>query len=328
MPSQRFDGAESLTVVVPVLNEAAGLEKLIARLAPVLEASGCTWNILFVDDGSTDNTLGLLRALNQREPRITAISLSRNFGKELAVAAGLRHSHASATVTMDGDLQHPPEAITEFVLKWREGYDVVYGQRVSRKDRIGWRRVGTRVFYWILDHLSSTDVLGDATDFRLFSSKAKDALNLIGERKRYNKGLFTWIGFSAAAVPIDVPERQDDDGSRWQPVRLLRFALDGIISFSTIPLRVWTVLGLFVSAIAFLYMLIVLFNTFMFGDPVRGYPTLMVTVLFFAGIQLISLGVIGEYLSRVYEEVKARPLYLVSEKIGLESGSPSAAFET
>lgn len=314
---------KTVSVVVPVLNEQDGLAPLLARLVPVLESSGLAWSILFVDDGSTDGTLAAVRALTAKDPRIGAISLSRNFGKEIAVAAGLSYVTSDATVVMDSDLQHPPEVIPDFLARWREGYEVVFGQRIDRHADSAWRRVGAKFFYGLFHALSGTELQPRSCDFRLLSRTAREAVNSMGERKRYNNGLFAWIGFKSIGVPFDMPPRRTGDASRWLPLKLLRFALDGLASFSTIPLRVWSILGLLVSAVAFTAMLVIVTKTLLYGDPVRGYPTLMVTVLFLAGIQLISLGVIGEYLGRVYEEVKGRPLFLVREEIGVSS--PGAA---
>lgn len=316
---------QRLSVVIPVLNEAGLLESLLQKLIPVLVETKMTFDVIFVDDGSTDATLPNLRAAHARDPRIKVIALSRNFGKEVAVAAGLKYASGDAVVVMDSDLQHPPEVIPTFLAKWREGFDVVYGQRVDRQADSLWRRVGARIFYRMFHHLSGTELQANSCDFRLFSARAAAAINRMGERKRYNNGLFAWIGYPAVGVPFTMPPRISGGQSRWAPIRLLRFALDGLASFSTIPLRVWSVLGLTISAIAFVYMSLVMIKTIAFGDPVRGYPTLMVTILFFSGIQLISLGVIGEYLGRVYDEVKARPLYLVREELGFEQRPANGA---
>jgi glycosyltransferase involved in cell wall biosynthesis len=320
-----------LSVVVPVLNEETGIGRLLARLVPVLERTAETWEIVFVDDGSTDRTLAELRTAHGRDPRIKALSLSRNFGKEIAVAAGLKRATGAAVVLMDADLQHPPEIIADFVRKWREGYDDVYGQRIDRAADSPARRGLSRVFYRTFRMLSGTQLPENAGDFRLLSRRAVDAFNRMGERARFNKGLFAWIGFKSAGVPFDVPDRPDGGGSRWSPRKLVRFALDGIFSFTTIPLRIWSVIGLAVSLLAFAYIVGFLLKTLIFGTDLKGFPTLVVSIMFFSGIQLISLGVIGEYLGRIYEEVKARPLFLVSEEIGLEpacDGGAAAAAES
>ena len=310
-------GYRSLSVVIPVLNEAAGLEPLLARLAPVLDATGLEWSILFIDDGSRDDMLARLREAHSRNPRVTTVALSRNFGKEIAVAAGLRYATGDAVIIMDSDLQHPPETIPQFIAKWREGHDVVFGQRIDRHADSAWRRQGAKLFYRIFHALSGTELQENSCDFRLLSRRAVNSINRIGERVRYNNGLFAWIGYPSVAVPFDMPPRPTGEASRWLPLKLARLAFDGLASFSPVPLRIASAFGLLVSVIAFAYMAWIMTKTLVFGDAVRGYPTLMVTVLFFSGVQLIFLGILGEYLGRVYEEVKARPLFLVREEVGV-----------
>lgn len=307
----------SLTVVIPVLNEENGINALLERLQPSLEQLDLNWDVLFVDDGSTDGTLERLRALHAFDSRIRALSLSRNFGKEVASAAGLRHVTADAAVLMDADLQHPPEMIAEFVKHWQSGYDVVYGQRMDRKTDSPMQRLSARAFYAIFRRLSGTSLPPGAGDFRLLSRKAVRAMNRMGERVRFNKGLFAWMGFKSIGVPFNVSQREGGR-SRWRPHQLLRFAMDGLTSFSTIPLRVWSYLGLTVSAFAICLAIYFLVSTLVYGTDVPGFPTLIISVLFFSGVQLISLGVIGEYLGRIYEEVKGRPLFLVGERLGVE----------
>lgn len=309
--------AERLSVVVPLYNEESGVDRLLEALVPVLEATGLDYEVIAVDDGSADATLEALRRANAQNPRVKAVALSRNFGKEIAVAAGLRHANGDAAIVMDGDLQHPPEHIPRFLELWRAGYDVVYGQRKDRSTDAPGRRLLARIFYRTFRTLSGTALHPNAGDFRLLSRKALDAMNRLGERARFNKGLFAWIGFKTAGVPFDVPERAGDGGSRWRLRRLWHFALDGIASFTTAPLRIWSYLGLAISLLALLSGTVIIVKTMLFGERVAGYPTLMVSVLFLGGIQLISLGVIGEYLGRVYEEVKARPLYLLAETVGI-----------
>lgn len=306
----------ALTVIIPAFNEAKGIDALVAALTPELEATGLAWDVVFVDDGSRDDTLLRLRDLHARDARFTAIALSRNFGKEIAVAAGLTYARGDAVVIMDADLQHPPDVIHRFLAKWREGYDVVYGQRDDRDTDGPFRRLFSRGFYRLFAEMSGTVLPDGAGDFRLLDRRAVDAMNRIGERARFNKGLYAWIGFNAIGVDFHVPPRHDGGGSRWRPRQLWRFALDGLISFSTIPLRVWSYIGLVVSSVAFAYVVIFFTKTLIFGADVPGFPTLIISVLFLGGMQLISLGVIGEYLGRIYEEVKDRPLFLVSEEIG------------
>ena len=315
--SVRQPAGRKLSVVIPGLNEEAAIPALIERLKPVLERTGLDWEIIFIDDGSTDGTLPLLKSLNSRDPRIKAVSLSRNFGKEIAAAAGLNYASGDAAVLMDADLQHPPELIEEFLKRWQEGYQVVYGRRRDRDADGLLHRASARLFYSAFEQLSGTVLPEGAGDFRLLDRKAIDAMNRMGERVRFNKGLYAWMGFRSVGVSFTVPRRASGI-SRWRPRQLLRFAFDGITSFTTIPLRVWSYLGLVISLLAFGYAIMVLVKTLLFGADVPGYPTLIISVMFFAGVQLISLGVLGEYLGRMYEEVKGRPLFLVAEELGID----------
>ena len=305
-----------LSVTIPLLNEERGLPRLHDRLVAALDKLGRPWEVIFVDDGSSDATPAMLAALNARDSRFKAVVLSRNFGKEIAVAAGLRYATGAAAVIMDGDLQHPPEAIASFIRFWEQGYDVVYGQRSDRATDTTLHRLSSRMFYGLFRRMSHTALPADAGDFRLIDRKVIDVLNRMDERSRFNKGLFAWVGFRSVGVPFDVEARKAGS-SRWRPRQLLRFALDGFASFSTIPLRVWSYLGLLVSAFAFVFALFILVETIFYGTNAPGFPTLIISVMFFAGVQLISLGVIGEYLGRVYEEVKGRPLFVVSREIGV-----------
>lgn len=316
-----------LSVVVPGLNEEHAIPPLVERLRPVLDSLDLDWEAIFVDDGSTDGTLAVLRSLNARDRRFKAVSLSRNFGKEIASAAGLAYASGDAAVLMDADLQHPPELIADFVRHWREGADMVYGQRIDRGADSLPHRLFARVFYAAFGQLSGTVLPQGAGDFRLLNRKAIDAMNRMGERVRFNKGLYAWMGFRSVGVPFSVPPRVAGR-SRWRPRKLARFALDGLVSFSTVPLRVWSYLGLVVSLFAFCYAMVFLVKTLVYGIDAPGFPSLIISVMFFAGVQLISLGVLGEYLGRMYEEVKGRPLFLVAEELGLERppvGAPDAA---
>lgn len=310
-------GATVLSVIIPVLNEEKGLEALFKRLTTVLDAAGRDYEVILIDDGSTDGTLEAVKRFNADNPRIKAVSLSRNFGKEIAVAAGLQHAIGDAVVIMDGDLQHPPELIADMIEAWGSGYDIVYGQRRDRLADGPLRRRLSKAFYRLFRAVSGTRLHEDAGDFRLLSRRAVAALNRLGERARFNKGLFAWIGFKSLGIPFDVTDRADQTGSRWRARQLWHFALDGLFSFTTIPLRIWSYLGGAVSLLALAFGVFILIDTLLYGNPVRGYPTLIVSILFLGGVQLISLGVIGEYLGRVYEEVKARPLYIVGETVGL-----------
>ena len=314
-----------ISVIVPAFNEAAGLDPLLGRLRPVLEGLGSDWEIIFVDDGSSDGTRDKLKDLNASQPNIKGLVLSRNFGKENAMAAGLRYAKGDAVVVMDADLQHPPELIPTFVAHWHQGYDIVYGQRLDRAADSLAHRWAARVYYAAFRKLTRTALPAGAGDFRLLDRKAVDAINTMGERARFTKGLYAWIGFRSCGVPFQVPARVGG-GSRWRPRELLRFGIDGLASFTTIPLKVWSYVGLLISLFALCYAMIFLVKTLIYGTDVPGFPTLVISVMFFAGVQLLSLGIMGEYLGRVYEEVKGRPLFLVAEELGIKDdgrGTPA-----
>ena len=304
-----------LSIVIPMLDEAENLRPLFDRLFPVLDRIGMATEIICIDDGSRDETLARLKAMRARTPSLKIISFSRNFGKEVALAAGLRYAHGDAVVLMDGDLQHPPEAIEAFVDRWRQGYQMVYGQRRQTDKAIGIRRFLGRSFYRAFAVVAQTPLPQGACDFRLIDRRAVDSLNLLTERTRFTKGLYTWIGFKQIGVPFDV-ERRRNGRSGWSHLGLWRFALDAITSFSMIPLRIWSYVGGVVSLFALSYGVYCSIREMIYGTDVPAFSSLMIAVTFFAGIQLLSLGVIGEYLGRVFTEVKRRPLFLVAEEIG------------
>ena len=310
-------GQKLISIVIPVLNEAGTLDALIKRVTAVLGQLSERWEILFIDDGSTDETLARLRAIHDSDPRIAAISFSRNFGKELAIAAGLSYVRGDAAIIIDADLQHPPEVMLQFVEKWRQGYDIVYGDRVDRSTDGPFRKFYAKAFYRLFNFLSRSDIPSGAGDFRLLDRKAIAAMNRFKESSRFNKGLYSWIGFKSIGVPYQVADRIEG-ATKWSFRKLLRFAIDGLTSFSTLPLRVWSLLGLAISLLAIVYASVILVRTIVFGADVPGFPSIIISVMLLAGVQLISLGVLGEYLGRVYEEVKARPLFLIAEEVGIE----------
>lgn len=300
-----------LLVVVPAFNEGEGLRALQARLLPVLDGlDGLRSGILYVDDGSRDDTWDVMCALAAEEPRVEVLKLSRNFGKELALTAGLDHAEADAVVVIDADLQDPPELIPEFVAHWRQGFDVVYGTRLQRDGETWLKKLTAAGFYRVMDRLSHTPVPRDTGDFRLLSRRALDALRGLRERHRFMKGLFAWVGFRQCSVPYRRDPRHAGQ-SKFNYWKLWNFALEGITSFSTAPLRVATYIGVLTAALAFAYGLVIVAKTLLWGEPVAGYPSLMTVILFLGGIQLIALGMIGEYLGRLYDESKQRPLYLI-----------------
>jgi glycosyltransferase involved in cell wall biosynthesis len=305
-----------LSVIVPVLNEAANIGPLLERLVPVVSSCAASFEILFVDDGSSDATVATIRAAHAAEPRVRAISLSRNFGKEVAIAAGLDHAQGAAVVIIDADLQHPPEVIAAFVARWREGYKNVYGVRVDRAADHPVRRFLTGHFYRLFASVGDTQLPEGAGDFRLLDAKAVAALRTMREHARFSKGLYAWIGFKSIGVPFEVAPRAHG-ATRFSFRKLTLFALDGLMSFSTLPLRVWTYVGLAFSLLALALATFYLTRTLLLGVDVPGYASLIVSITFFAGIQLVSLGVIGSYVGRIFDEVKRRPLYLVEEHIGV-----------
>ena len=299
-----------LSVVIPMHNESEGVAPLHARLKATLTPLGHPFELLYVNDGSTDNTLAQLEALKTTDPCVAILDLSRRFGKEIALSAGLDHAQGDAVVVMDADLQDPPEVIPALLSRLQEGYDAVYAQRESRAEE-GWlKKTSAYFFYRILTLFSTVTIPLDTGDFRILSRRAVESLKLLKEKHRYMKGLFCWIGFPQAAVSyVRAPRLKDK--TKWSYSKLWGLALEGITAFTVLPLRLATYLGLASSLGAFVYAMRIVYKTWLFGEPIRGYPSLMVVILFLGGLQLLTLGIIGEYLGRTFNEVKQRPLYLV-----------------
>src|SRR3954454_6422958 len=309
-----------LSVVVPVKNEEASILPFVERVGPILDgvAAGEGWEILFVDDGSTDETLLAIVAANMREPRIRALSLSRNFGKEAALSAGLDHARGRAVVPMDVDMQDPPEVLPEMIAKWLDGYEMVFGVRRCRSSD-GWaKRVTAGLYYRAHNMVSADKIPENAGDFRLLDRKVVDVIRAMPERNRFMKGLFAWAGFRQSSVSYTREPRRVGQ-TKFNYWKLWTFALDGITSASTVPLRVWSYIGASVAVIAMAYAIIVVIRTLLFGNPVPGYASIMTSVLLLGGIQLVSLGVLGEYVGRILTETKQRPLYVVRDTVGIES---------
>ena len=304
-----------LSVVVPVLDEEDAVGPFLAALRPVLDAAVESWEVIFVDDGSTDATAVRVRAAALGDGRVRLLELSRNFGKEAALTAGLEWASGRAVVPMDVDGQDPPELIAEFVRLWRQGFDVVVAQRACRGRDSRAKRSSAAAFYRLFNRIADHPIDPLAGDFRLMDRAALDATLRLRERSRFMKGLFAWVGFRTAAVPYERPARAAGR-SKFDYWKLWNFALDGITSFSTAPLRVWTWVGLAVAAGAFAYGGLIVARTLIWGRDVPGYASLMVVMLMLGAVQLISLGVIGEYLGRLYTEAKQRPLYLVRDAAG------------
>ncbi len=312
--------APTLSVVVPVYNEETTVPALLEQLVPTLDGLDMSYEILFVDDGSDDGSLGALIAARSQNPTIRVVSFTRNFGKDIALAAGLAHSSGQAVIPIDCDLQHPPSLIPRMVAKWREGNDMVVAIRSNRAEESFLRRTMARYYYRALGALTSIEIPPDAGDFRLLDRKIVDVINEMPERCRFMKGIFAWPGFATAKIEFQAAERANDR-SRWSYWRLWRFALDGLFSFSSVPLQIWTYLGVLCAGGAFVYLLITLFEKFVYGIDVPGYASLLIVLLFFNGMALLSNGIQGEYIARIFEEVKRRPLYVVQKTWGFEPPS-------
>jgi glycosyltransferase involved in cell wall biosynthesis len=300
-----------LSVVVPAFNEEEVLPEFHRRLSRTLDTMPVSAEIIYVNDGSRDRTLAVLFALQRSDERVTVLDLSRNFGKEIALTAGLDHARGDAVVVIDADLQDPPELIPQLFDGLGEGYDVVYGKRTSRRGESALKRSTAYLFYRVIQRLSRVQLPEDTGDFRVLSRRAVDALGRLREQHRFMKGLFAWIGFRQKAIPYEREPRLRGT-TKWNYWRLWNFALEGITSFTTAPLRIATYVGLGTSVSSFAYGGYVVVDTLMFGNAVAGYPSLLTVILLLGGIQLMSLGVIGEYLGRMFDETKQRPLYLLT----------------
>lgn len=309
----------TLSIVAPAYNEERNIAAFLAAVIPVLEGIGETFEIVFVNDGSRDGTLGMLAAAASQDPRVKVVGLARNFGKDIALSAGLAYASGKAVIPIDCDLQHPPELIPQFVEKWREGHDMVIGVR-SKRDEEGWlRRNLSRAYYKIMRSMTSVEIPPNAGDFRLLDRKILDVINKMPERHRFMKGIFAWPGFKVASIEFQANARANDTRSRWSFFKLWRFALDGLFSFSTAPLKLWTYVGLLSAGAAFVYLLITLIEKLFYGIEAPGYASLLVVLLFFNGLLMISNGIQGEYIARIFEEVKGRPLYVVGQTFGFDT---------
>ncbi len=301
-----------ISVVVPVYNEQEVLPEFLDRTSRVLEAREIDYEIIFVNDGSTDNSLELLNRFREKDPRIAILDLSRNFGKEIALTAGLDYSRGDAVIIIDADLQDPPELIPEFISAWQEGFDVVYGKRKKRQGETVLKRLTAYLFYRILQRASNVHIPEDTGDFRLMSRRAVDALCKLREQHRFMKGLFAWIGFPQRCI-LYKREPRYAGRSKWNYWHLWNHAIEGITSFSIAPLKIATYIGLITAFFSFSYGSYIIIRTIIRGCDVPGYPSLIVIMLFLGGVELTALGIIGEYLGRVFDETKRRPLYLIDQ---------------
>ena len=307
-----------LSLIVPMYNEVAALDSFFARLIPILEAVSPRYEVIGVDDGSTDGTLARLCALHLANRRIKLVALSRNFGKEAALSAGLDFARGAAVIPIDADLQDPPELIADLVAAWRKGYQVVLARRIERAGDSLAKRLSARLFYRLINRLSEVPIPEDVGDFRLLDRRVVEALRRMPERMRFMKGLFAWAGFRQTTVDYHRPARAAGR-SKWSYWRLWNLALGGITSFSTAPLRVWSYVGLTTAASGLLYLGYVLARTLVEGVDVPGYASLICILLLSTGLNMVGLGILGEYLGRVFMEVKQRPLYLVAQTVGFDA---------
>lgn len=310
-----------LSIVVPAYDEDEVLPEFFLRMETVLGPVTENYEIICVDDGSSDGTLALLQLANRRDPRIKYIQLSRNFGKEVALTAGLHAASGDAIIPIDADLQDPPELIAEMVEKWREGAKMVIAVRSDRGSDSAMKRLTANAFYKVIRGISDVPIPGNAGDFRLMDRVVVDALKGLPERTRFNKGLFAWLGFTQTVITYQRPARAAGT-TKWRYWRLWNFALEGIFSFSTLPLRIWTYLGAVVAIVSIIYSGVIVVRTMIYGIDVPGYASLASMQLLFSGLIMIGMGIMGEYLGRVFVEVKRRPLYLIENSVGFDKPAP------
>lgn len=302
-----------VTLLIPCFNEEKSLPLLWDQLKPLMDSNGqYQWQVLFVNDGSRDNTLSLLKQLADSDFRVNYVSLSRNFGKENAMLAGFDYASGDCMVIMDADLQHPPHLVLEMLKYWEEGYQDVYARRNSRDTDSWLRKKLSNAYYRLLQKASRTEVLPNVGDFRLLDRKCIDALKSLRETERYTKGMYCWIGFRKKEILFEPAERVAGE-STFSYRKLVGLAMEGITSYTTAPLRISTIIGFIVSLFSFILLLYFLIKSLIWGDPVQGFPTLIIIILFLGGMQLLSIGIIGEYLGRVFNETKNRPVYIVDE---------------
>ena len=304
---------KTITILIPAYNEEAVLPALYERITKLAdEEKKYSFEFLFVNDGSRDNTLSMLKDYAQKDSRVSYINLSRNFGKEIAMIAGLDHVKGDATVIIDADLQDPPELIPQMITFWEQGYDDIYAKRKSREGESWFKKLTSKTFYKVLQAVSHVPIQEDTGDFRLLDRRAVEALQKLRESQRYTKGMFSWIGFKKKEILYDRDPRAAGV-TKWNYRKLTNFAIDGITSFTTAPLRISTYFGFAISFIAFVYIVFLIFRTLFFGSDLAGYASTMAVILFLGGVQLLSLGIIGEYIGRIFNEVKQRPLYFIEE---------------
>jgi glycosyltransferase involved in cell wall biosynthesis len=304
---------QKISILIPAYNEQDVLRPLYARLVALVDASsGFDFEFMFVNDGSRDNTLSIIKELAAEDRRVAYVSLSRNFGKEAAMLAGFDHITGDAVVIIDADLQDPPELIPQMIKYWQRGFDDVYARRVNRHGETWLKKQTSAVFYRLLQQTTHIPIQQDTGDFRLLDRRCIEALKQLRESQRYTKGMFSWIGFKKKEITYSRDPRHAGT-TKWNYAKLFDLAIEGIVSFTTAPLRWSTFLGVCISLLSFIYIFILVVRTLLFGSAVAGYPSMMAAILFLGGVQLLSLGLIGEYVGRIFNETKRRPLYFVEE---------------
>ncbi len=307
---------KTVTILIPAYNEQAVLAPLYKRLTALANNNKkYNFEFLFINDGSTDNTLSIIKNYAKTDTRISYVNLSRNFGKEPAMLAGFDYTTGDATVIIDADLQDTPELIPKMISYWEDGYDDVYAKRRSREGESWFKKKSSSIFYKLLQKSTNVDIQVDTGDFRLLDKRAINALREIRESQRYTKGMFSWIGFKKKEITYDRDPRAAGE-TKWNYPKLVNLAIDGITSFTTAPLRIASFAGMIISLIAFFFIIVIIFKTTFFGDPVAGWSSTMAVILFLGGVQLLSIGIIGEYVGRIFNEVKNRPVYFVEEYHG------------
>lgn len=308
---------ELISIVIPCYNEELVIEETYRRISSIFTSLIINYEIIFINDGSNDNTMEIIVNLAKRDRNVKIISLSRNFGHQIAITAGMDYAVGDAVVVIDADLQDPVEVIFQMVEKWREGYEIVYGKRIERKGETFFKKISAKFFYKLLSNLTDNNIPTDVGDFRLIDRKVLDELKRMPERSRYVRGLIAWLGFKSSFVEY-VREPRYAGETKYPLIKMIKLALDAIISFSYKPLRIASICGWISSLTGFLYLIYVIYSAIFTSNTVWGWASTMAVLLFFNGIMLIVLGIIGEYIARIYEEVKGRPMYIVDKRIGIE----------
>ena len=303
-----------ISIIIPFFNEEESIEKFLKKLnKTTLTLKNYVFEYIFIDDGSTDKTLNKLISITKNEPNIRIIELSRNFGKEAALTAGIDLADSEAAILMDSDLEHPPELIEDMISLWKEGFDIVLAQREDRSDETFIKKQLANSFYKIFNKLSSTKIPPNVGDFRLMNKASIEAVRSMTERQRFMKGILSWVGFKCTTIKFKVETRKEGK-TKFSLSKLWKLAIEGIISFSNIPLKIWSYLGFIAMLISFFFIIVIIFRTLFFGVITAGYPSLMVVIIFFGGLQLFSIGILGEYLGRIYLETKERPIYIIRKE--------------